>query len=693
VSEPRRRPEWLREGLIFAGEWEPLIYRRRNGNATTTAAQEFERAHSREAVERLADLGVNLVITHYHKGFGPAAEQDEYGLLRQLIGCCHEKGIRVGAYMRLDTLAPETLLLERPEAKDWFQVNWNGQYPVYNDNDQWLYFRRQGCVCNEDYLKWIEERIRFAVVELKVDLLHFDGVMPFLEGYQCYCDRCLSDFRQYLQRKYTDPELAKERFGFADLSQIMAPTYAVHPSHRHSPKDYRYLKDPVMQEWVRYRCEKLAAVHRRLSRFIQQLNPEVAMEVNTLIPLTHNAYFWSGLDLALIAPENDCMWTEDEHWPRLTQEGVLVSRIREFKIGRTLKNIIFSYQRGSTPAELKLSLGQAMAFNAQTIGMVGGLPVDEGEWRSSADGPGQPASRRAWPTPYQVKRQYIRFFRDHFEHYADTESAGGVALLRSRDALSYSMTTPHHHALLWEQVLIQSGIPFDIIFDEQLADLAKYQALVLPCVDCMSQEMIEAVSGYVTAGGGLVASGDTSSRDQWRRLRPDLGLREVLGPKASRDGDPHHATRNSYGKGRAAHLARLLTEDDISDWPGLGCSQWKLPLNVRAMREALRWAARDRFPITLEAPETVVAEFLRQPTEARYLVHLLNFDLSRYRHDLAIVLRLSRGTRVRSAIALDPDRPTPEKLEVDRNGEVTSIAVPTLGIYQLVVVSTQASRR
>jgi hypothetical protein len=32
-------------------------------------------------------------------------------------------------------------------------------------------------------------------------------------------------------------------------------------------------------------------------------------------------------------------------------------------------------------------------------------------------------------------------------------------------------------------------------------------------------------------------------------------------------------------------------------------------------------------------------------------------------------------------------------LEVDRNGEVTSIAVPTLGIYQLVVISTQASRR
>jgi hypothetical protein len=694
-----QRPGWLRDGVVFVGQWEPLIYRRRGGGARTDEAERFEMEHSEEAVEQLADLGVNLVITHYHKGFGPAAEQGEYDLIRKLRDRCHARGIKLGVYLRLDTLAYETLLLEHPEAKDWFQVNWDGQYPVYNDNSSGdLYYRRQACPCCEEYLAWIEERLRFAVEELKVDLIHFDGVMPYLEGYQCYCDRCKADFRRYLQQKYADPEVATERFGFPDLSQVLPPVYIVHPYHRHSPKDLREVRDPVMQEWTRYRCEKLAQVHHRLARFIRALNPEVAVEVNTLMPLEHNHYFRDGLDLALIGEENDCMWTEDEHHPRLTDDGVLISRIREFKIGRTLNNIVFSYHPAQDPADLKRCLGQALAFNAQTIGMVGGMPVSEDHWSNAASGPGVPEPN--WPTPYEVKRQWIRFRKQHAEHYLDTESVGGVALLRARDSLSYSMTKPHHHTLLWEQVLIQSGLPFDIIFDQQLDDppspsaeelrrtsLSKYQVLVLPSTECMAEGMMAKVRSFVAAGGGLVASGDASARDEWRRWRPDLVLRDVLGPIAGRGSDPWYATRHAYGEGRAAYVSEVVTEEDISHWHGLGDSQWKLPRNVYPMRQALLWAAHGRLPIWLDGPDTVVAEFLAQP--GKYLAHLVNFDLTRSRHDLQINLRLPKGGRVRSAFALDPESRRPEKLRAEREGEVTTIGVPTLEIYKLVVIQTK----
>jgi hypothetical protein len=677
-----QHPSWLREGLVFVGHWEPLIYRRRRGGSETDVWERYLREHSEEAVAELADLGVNLVITHYHKGFGPAAERDEYAFIRQLRNYCHARGIRVGAYIRLDTLAYETLLQEHPEAQDWFQVNWDGQYPVYNDSDQWLYYRRQACPCCEEYLQWIEERVRFAVEDLKVDLIHFDGVMPYLEGYQCNCDRCKAGFRRYLQEKYADPALAQERFGFPDVSGILPPVYIVHPYHPHSPKDLRELRDPVLQEWTCYRCEKLAQIHHRLSRHIRALNPEVAVEVNTLMPVTHNHYFRDGLDLALIAPENDCMWTEDGHHPQLTEDGVLISRVREFKIGRTLGNIIFSYHRGTDPADLKRCLGQALAFNAQTIGMVGGMPVGEERWRAAPGGPGLPAS--GWPTPYEVKKQWIRFRKEHAEHYLDTESVGGVALLRGRDSLAYSMTQPHHHALLWEQVLLQSGVPFDIIFDQQLADLSKYQVLVLPGTECVSEDMMRRVRAFVEAGGGLVASGEASARDEWKRRRPDLGLRDVLGPKAGPGGDSWYATRHQYGEGRAAYLPELLTEEDISRWHGLPASAWKLPKNVHALRQAVLWAANDRLPIMLEAPETVVAEFLTQP--GKYLVHLVNFDLARTRHDLQLHLRPPKGTRARSVVALDPDQKRPEKLRAVRAAGQTTITIPSLDVYKLVVV-------
>jgi hypothetical protein len=661
-----------------------MIYRQRAGQAGTDAWDHYLREHSEDAVAELADLGVNLVVTHYHKGFGPAAERGEYDLIRQLRDHCHNRGIKLGVYVRLDTLAYETLVLEHPEAKDWFQVNWDRQYPVYNDSEQWLYYRRQACPCCEEYLQWIEERVRFAIEDLKVDLIHFDGVMPYLEGYQCHCDRCKADFRRYLQTKYADPALAKERFGFSDLSEILPPVYVVHPYHPHSPKDLRELRDPLLQEWTRYRCEKLAEIRHRLSRHIRRLNPEVAMDANMLMPIEHNHYFRDGIDLALIGPENDAMWTEDSHHPRLTPDGVLISRIREFKIGRALGSIIFSYVPGDDPADLKRCLGQALAFNAQTIGMVGGMPVSEDRWAEAPSGPGMPGAN--WPTPYEVKKQWIRFRKENAEHYLDTESVGGVALLRARDSLSYSMTKPHHHALLWEQVLIQSGVPFDIIFDQHLDDLSKYQVLVLPSTECMSEEMLAKVSAFVEGGGGLVASGDASARDEWKRRRPALGLREVLGPKAGHGSDPWHATRHEYGKGRAAYVSELVTEEDISRWHGLPASHWKLPKNVHALRQAVLWAANDRLPVILDAPETVAAEFLTQP--GKYLVHLVNFDLTRSRHDLQIYLRLPKGTRAKSATALDPDQERPEKLRVQRNGERATITLPSLEVYTLVVIRT-----
>jgi hypothetical protein len=56
---------------------------------------------------------------------------------------------------------------------------------------------------------------------------------------------------------------------------------------------------------------------------------------------------------------------------------------------------------------------------------------------------------------------------------------------------------------------------------------------------------------------------------------------------------------------------------------------------------------------------------------------------------LQINLRLPKGGRVRSAFALDPESRRPEKLRAEREGEVTTIGVPTLEIYKLVVIQTK----
>lgn len=63
-----KRPEWLRrDGIVMAGNWEPLLFRMRRDGAegyTPTAEQRaaYEREHSPEMVAKLKALGVNFVM-------------------------------------------------------------------------------------------------------------------------------------------------------------------------------------------------------------------------------------------------------------------------------------------------------------------------------------------------------------------------------------------------------------------------------------------------------------------------------------------------------------------------------------------------------------------------------------------------------------------------------------------------------
>jgi len=54
-----------------------------------------------------------------------------------------------------------------------------------------------------------------------------------------------------------------------------------------------------------------------------------------------------------------------------------------------------------------------------------------------------------------------------------------VALLRSYASIAYHQSRAQLSAILFEQALIESKIPFDLIFDEHLADLSKYRVLIL----------------------------------------------------------------------------------------------------------------------------------------------------------------------------------------------------------------------
>jgi hypothetical protein len=81
--------------------------------------------------------------------------------------------------------------------------------------------------------------------------------------------------------------------------------------------------------------------------------------------------------------------------------------------------------------------------------------------------------------------------------------------------------------------LVAHRIPWIAVDLDRLEDaLAPTCTLVLPDVAAMSSAQCEAVRRFVARGGGLVATGETSRRDEWGDPLADFALADVLGAHA-----------------------------------------------------------------------------------------------------------------------------------------------------------------
>lgn len=81
------------------------------------------------------------------------------------------------------------------------------------------------------------------------------------------------------------------------------------------------------------------------------------------------------------------------------------------------------------------------------------------------------------------------------------------------------------------EILNQSHLLLDVVFDEQLTDtyLSPYKVLFLSDSACLSDNQCDAIRRFVHDGGTLFATHETSLRDEWGRKRADFGLGDVLG--------------------------------------------------------------------------------------------------------------------------------------------------------------------
>ena len=109
VNKNFTEPAWLDQGIVFVGNWEPLVYRRRQGGEIPIdLKQRYLREHTEATVVALKRAGVNMILTHFYKT-GLKAESDDVKLAKKLGVLCHKHGMKLGTYIG-GTMFAETLL-------------------------------------------------------------------------------------------------------------------------------------------------------------------------------------------------------------------------------------------------------------------------------------------------------------------------------------------------------------------------------------------------------------------------------------------------------------------------------------------------------------------------------------------------------------------------------------------------------
>ena len=116
-------------------------------------------------------------------------------------------------------------------------------------------FRYIPCFANQQYLDYLKKVVRYALIEVKTDFIHFDNFGLTAEPYSCHCNHCKDGFRNHLRTKYA-PQQRKERLGFDNVDYVNPPLW----NSQNRPEQLDIISDPVFQEWIDYRCQTMTCL-------------------------------------------------------------------------------------------------------------------------------------------------------------------------------------------------------------------------------------------------------------------------------------------------------------------------------------------------------------------------------------------------------------------------------------------------
>ncbi|MCX6616779.1 MAG: ThuA domain-containing protein [Acidobacteria bacterium] len=303
---------------------------------------------------------------------------------------------------------------------------------------------------------------------------------------------------------------------------------------------------------------------------------------------------------------------------------------------------------------------------------------------------------RVWETVGAAFREIEK--REPWLKAAKPVNYAGLVWSKQTSAVHRAQRSSSTAVLGLSQILLRSQVPFEFITDRGITaeGLKNFNIVIMSDTKALTEPQVKSLRDYVSAGGGLVATYETSMWDASGKRRNEFSLADVFGvsyagtaPSVIReDTNPEQnsfikltkqhpvtagidmrmpfATQNTvqlHVKPRPGTeaLAKILhayrnafgypPSEEETGYPGLVVNTFGkgrvvyFPADIgsiyydyggldyrRMMVNAIRWAANSEPPAQAEAPSSVELTVFKQEAENRLVVHLVNFQTVTGRH-------------------------------------------------------------
>jgi hypothetical protein len=283
------------------------------------------------------------------------------------------------------------------------------------------------------------------------------------------------------------------------------------------------LADPSYKAYIDFIQERLFELCKLWDGEIKKISPYARFIPNS------GGGALSGLDMGWLGDYSDILFADRQSRPKYMPLWANGQNAKEFRAKKKKK----------------------------PIGGIFSMGIDDfHRWKDSVQGTeemrlfvsdGVAQGLRVWFTKFHGKiydRRWLGIVKELYNRYADWEPYLRNIANLARVGLVFSQATGKFYGAENArekvekpingiyQALTESRIPFEMVHDSYLTKkerLAAFKTLILPNIACLSEAQCEGLKDFVKAGGGLIATLETSLYDERGNKRANFGLSDLFG--------------------------------------------------------------------------------------------------------------------------------------------------------------------